>query len=249
MVDRVVVRLDGLEISLRVKGIGSLVEELRLHEGAERQAPMTEGRLSPDGSTITVFIPLAWRRRGGHKVIVAPPGCADWAPPPKIDNALVKALAPHRWQRMLQCSEYGTLAELADAERINRSYVSRILRSRSLPRHRRTDSRRPADGRPGGPAQAIPSRVGEAARSPPVIDAAARVSTASEIPELLDEDPHFNSCTKSWNKIWEGGLVRRCLPPSLRWLRAKASWPPLSLAHITSSMSICPGSPPPPGPG
>jgi hypothetical protein len=93
MVDRVVVRLDGLEISLRVKGIGSLVEELRLHEGAERQAPMTEGRLSPDGSTITVFIPLAWRRRGVHKVIVAPPGCADWAPPPKIDNALVKALA------------------------------------------------------------------------------------------------------------------------------------------------------------
>jgi hypothetical protein len=28
---------------------------------------------------------------------------------------------------MLQCGEYGTLAELADAERINRSYVSRIL--------------------------------------------------------------------------------------------------------------------------
>ena len=38
LVARVVVRLDGLEISLRVEGIGSLVEDLRLHEGAERQA-------------------------------------------------------------------------------------------------------------------------------------------------------------------------------------------------------------------
>jgi hypothetical protein len=90
---------------------------------------VTEIRPSPDGSTITVFLPMAWRRRGGRKVIVAPPGCDDWAPPPKIDDALVKALArAHRWRRMLEGGEYGTLAEMADAERISRSYVSRILR-------------------------------------------------------------------------------------------------------------------------
>ena len=72
---------------------------------------------------------MAWRRRGGRKVIVAPPGCDDWAPPPKIDKALVKALArAHRWQRLLEHSEYGTLAELANAERISRSYVCRVLR-------------------------------------------------------------------------------------------------------------------------
>ena len=90
---------------------------------------MSEIRLSPDGSTITVFLPMTWRRRGGRKVIVAPPGCDDWAPPPKIDNALIKALArAHRWRRMLEGGEYGTLAEMADAERISRSYVSRVLR-------------------------------------------------------------------------------------------------------------------------
>jgi hypothetical protein len=90
---------------------------------------VTEIRLSPDGSTITVFVPMAWRRRGGRKVIVAPPGCDDWAPPPKIDDALVKALArAHRWRRMLEGGAYGTLAEMADAERISRSYVCRILR-------------------------------------------------------------------------------------------------------------------------
>ena len=90
---------------------------------------MSEISLSADGSTITVFLPIAWRRRGGRKVIVAPPGCDDWAPPPRIDNTLVKALArAHRWQRLLEGGEYATLAEMADAERISRSYVSRILR-------------------------------------------------------------------------------------------------------------------------
>jgi hypothetical protein len=90
---------------------------------------MTEVHLSRDGSTITVFVPMAWRRRGGRKVIAAPPDCDDWAPPPKIDHPLIKALArAHRWQRILESEEYGTLAELADAERISRSYVCRVLR-------------------------------------------------------------------------------------------------------------------------
>ena len=72
---------------------------------------------------------MTWRRRGGRKVIVAPPGSDDWAPPPKIDGALVKALArAHRWRRLLESGAYGTLAELADAERISRSYVCRVLR-------------------------------------------------------------------------------------------------------------------------
>ena len=90
---------------------------------------MIEASLSPDGSTITVFVPIAWRRRGGRKVIVAPPGSEDWAPPPKFDRALVKALArAHRWRRLLEEGRFGTLADLADAERISRSYVCRVLR-------------------------------------------------------------------------------------------------------------------------
>jgi hypothetical protein len=90
---------------------------------------MTEVKLTPDGSTITVFVPVAWRLRGGRKVIVAPPGCEDWAPPPKIDHPLVNAVArAYRWQRLLESGAYGTLAKLAEAERISRSYVCRVLR-------------------------------------------------------------------------------------------------------------------------
>ena len=48
---------------------------------------------------------------------------------PQIDNALVKAIArAHRWKRMLEAGEYANLTELAVAEKINRSYVSRVLR-------------------------------------------------------------------------------------------------------------------------
>ena len=97
--------------------------------GAGEDSGVSQVRLSPDGSTIIVFVPMSWRRRGGRKVIVAPLGCDDWAPPPRINNTLVKALArAHRWQRLLESGEYGTLAEMADAERISRSYVSRMLR-------------------------------------------------------------------------------------------------------------------------
>ena len=94
---------------------------------------MSEIRLSPDGSTFAVFLPMVWRRRGGRMVIVAPSGCNDWAPPPKIDDALVKALArAHRWRRLLEEGRFGTLAELADAERISRSYVCRVVRLKLL---------------------------------------------------------------------------------------------------------------------
>jgi ParB-like chromosome segregation protein Spo0J len=48
---------------------------------------------------------------------------------PKIDGVLLKALArAHRWQRLLDEGRFGTLAELAEAERISRSYICRVLR-------------------------------------------------------------------------------------------------------------------------
>ena len=42
---------------------------------------------------------------------------------------LVKALArAFRWRRMLETGRYGTITDLAAAEKINASYVSRVLR-------------------------------------------------------------------------------------------------------------------------
>jgi hypothetical protein len=87
-----------------------------------------ENRL--DGSTLVVRIPMRFQRRGGRKRIVTPDGSAIVPnSKPKPDGTAVKALArAWRWQRMLAEGHYASVAELADAERINRSYVSRILR-------------------------------------------------------------------------------------------------------------------------
>jgi hypothetical protein len=83
-----------------------------------------------DGSTLIVRIPMRFQRRGGRKRIVAPDG-SEIAPTtkPQPDGTLVKALArAWRWQRVLESGQVATLAEIADAERINRSYVCRVLR-------------------------------------------------------------------------------------------------------------------------
>ena len=62
---------------------------------------MTRATVSADGETITVHIPLTFRKRGGRKLVVTPDG-ATWAPRPRVDNAMVKALArAFRWRKML----------------------------------------------------------------------------------------------------------------------------------------------------
>jgi hypothetical protein len=83
-----------------------------------------------DGETITVFIPMTWKRRGGQKVIIAPNGGDAWAPTKaRPDETLIRALArAHRWNRMLEAGRYRSAQEIADAEKIGRSFVSRLLR-------------------------------------------------------------------------------------------------------------------------
>jgi hypothetical protein len=61
-------------------------------------------------------------------MIVTPDG-APWAPRPRVDNAMVKALArAFRWQRMLESGKHANLTELAGAEKVDRTYVGRLLR-------------------------------------------------------------------------------------------------------------------------
>ena len=85
--------------------------------------------MSTPSQTLTVRVPFTIRKRGGRKLAIAADGSTLAPPRPRIDNTLVKALArAHRWNRLLESGRYGTAAELAAAERINPSYVSRVLR-------------------------------------------------------------------------------------------------------------------------
>jgi hypothetical protein len=87
------------------------------------------GKVKSDDRTITVRIPIAIRHRGGKKLVLAPDGKAAPSFSRRIDNAMVKAIArAFRWQELLENGTYATIAEIADAEKINESYVSRVFR-------------------------------------------------------------------------------------------------------------------------
>jgi hypothetical protein len=85
--------------------------------------------ISKDGCTATVSISVTFRQRGGRKQILAPPGTTPWSPAPRVDTALIKAVVrAHRWRQMLESGDYDSSAELAKSEKVNDSYLSRILR-------------------------------------------------------------------------------------------------------------------------
>ena len=87
-----------------------------------------ESRL--EGSTLVVRIPMRLGRQSGRKRILAPDG-SELTPPnkPQPDSVLVKALArAWRCQRQLDRGVYSSVTEIAEAEGISKSYVSRILR-------------------------------------------------------------------------------------------------------------------------
>ena len=80
--------------------------------------------------TVTVTVPFAIRKRGGRTLVITPDGMAA-APTPRsrVDSALFKALARgFRWRKLLETGHFATIEEIAEAENINASYVSRLLR-------------------------------------------------------------------------------------------------------------------------
>ena len=92
---------------------------------------MTEPNLTTNGRTVTVRVPISIRRRGGRKLVLAPDGRNVMAVPVTrhIDNAMVKTIArAFRWRHMLESGQYATIREIASAEKINETYVGRVLR-------------------------------------------------------------------------------------------------------------------------
>lgn len=84
----------------------------------------------PQQPGLQTTVPISFRRRGGKAVIVLPDGSrAVGAPSMVIDNTMIKLIArAHRWQQLLLQGVYASIEELAQAEAINPSYVSRVMR-------------------------------------------------------------------------------------------------------------------------
>ena len=80
--------------------------------------------------TVTVTVPFSIRKRGGRTLVITPDGVTSApAPRTRVDSALLKALARgFRWRKLLETGHFATIQEIANAENINPSYISRVLR-------------------------------------------------------------------------------------------------------------------------
>lgn len=80
---------------------------------------------------LEIRVPIALRRRGGRKLIITPDteeGRSVGLPNAQ-DLTLVKAIARgFRWRNLIEQGVYESVDEIAAKEKIDRSYVSRLLR-------------------------------------------------------------------------------------------------------------------------
>ena len=85
--------------------------------------------ITRDGDCIVVHIPMTFKRRGGRKEIIVPQEYAGGAATkPPAQNALVLAVVRgHIWRDLLESSKVKTIADIARANKVDGSYVSRIL--------------------------------------------------------------------------------------------------------------------------
>jgi hypothetical protein len=81
---------------------------------------VTRATVSADRETITIHVPMTFRKRSGRKLVVTPDG-AEWAPRPRVDHAVVKALArAFRWRKLLDEGVHATIEDLAKSKESGR---------------------------------------------------------------------------------------------------------------------------------
>lgn len=83
----------------------------------------------PRSSEIVIHVPVRFTRRGGRRLIFTPDSAPLHCVDPEHDDTIIKALLrAHRWNRMLENGKASSITQLAHQERINSSYLARVLR-------------------------------------------------------------------------------------------------------------------------
>jgi hypothetical protein len=80
---------------------------------------------------VTVTVAMAFQKRGGRKLLIAPHNqyFSKIHAQQRRDDAMIKALArAYRWKKLLDTGEFATSEDLAATEKINPSYLARVLR-------------------------------------------------------------------------------------------------------------------------
>lgn len=89
--------------------------------------------LHADDGGVTVSLPIRVTRYSGRRTIVAPQGIVvgthDAREPTALQVALVRG---HRWLRQIESGAATNLADIAKREKVDRSYVSRMVNLTTL---------------------------------------------------------------------------------------------------------------------
>ena len=98
-----------------------------------RKTGATDVTSSSDGR-LTLSVPIQFKRRGGRKQVTLPDGAVGQPRPwDTAATALQLALARgNRWLAMLESGEANSLREIAALERVDNSYVSRMVNLTTL---------------------------------------------------------------------------------------------------------------------
>ena len=82
-------------------------------------------RISDDGKTLEVFIPMQLKKRGGRKEVIIPDNPEGTS---QQNLPLVIAIArAHRWNELLETYRVGSITELAEHNGVDPAYVRRFL--------------------------------------------------------------------------------------------------------------------------
>ncbi len=90
----------------------------------------TSSNTFAEGEQLVVSVPLAMKRRGGRKQVLAPGGANSGASAqPSTNASLALTLArAHRWRKLLEQGRYRSIRALALELGVDNSYVARLLR-------------------------------------------------------------------------------------------------------------------------
>jgi len=90
----------------------------------------TASDIVAEGEQLVVSVPLAMKRRGGRKQVIAPGGAESGIPAqPRTNVPLALTIArAHRWRELLEQGRYGSIRSLARELGVDNSYVARLLR-------------------------------------------------------------------------------------------------------------------------
>jgi hypothetical protein len=84
----------------------------------------------PEENTISIFVPMMIKKRGGgHATVILPKNAAHQSDKPNYDAKMINAFAKaYKWQQTMLKNSRLTINALAEKENLTPAYVGRILR-------------------------------------------------------------------------------------------------------------------------